>query len=49
MPELTPLLSVARDILTAVQKKQMHVNDIAAEAVKPNRNMTMPAKLEVAS
>jgi len=40
--DLTPILTVARDILTS-NKAGMHVNDIAAEAVRSNKNMGMTA------
>jgi hypothetical protein len=40
MAELSPLLSVARDILRAA-KKPLHVDEIAAEAVRTNRNLQL--------
>ncbi len=39
--ELSPVLAVARDILFAAKGPTMHVSDIAAEAVRTNRNMQL--------
>lgn len=38
--KLSPILEVAKEILSEV--KEMHVNDIAQEAVKRNKNLGMP-------
>jgi hypothetical protein len=38
---LTPILSVAREILRNVSSKGMHVDGIAAQAVATNQNMTL--------
>lgn len=43
MAELSPILAVARDILIA-SKKPLHVDEIAAEAVRTNRNLQLPAE-----
>lgn len=40
--DLTPILTIARDILK-LNKAGMHVNDIAADAVRTNQNMGMTA------
>lgn len=40
MAELSPILSAARDILAAA-KKPLHVDEIAAEAVRTNRNLQL--------
>ncbi|MHB8787856.1 MAG: hypothetical protein ACYC5W_16675 [Thauera sp.] len=40
--ELSPLLEAARQILIEA-KQPMHVNDIAAEAVRTHRNQQMSA------
>lgn len=42
MSELSPILQVAKDILSEA-RKPLHVNEIAAEAVRTNRNMQLPA------
>lgn len=41
MAELSPILSAAKDILAAA-KKPMHVDEIATEAVRTNRNLRLP-------
>lgn len=41
--ELSPILTVARDILRNAPGKAMHVDAIAAEAVATNQNMTLSA------
>lgn len=41
-PQLTPILQVAKDILTDNRNRAMHVSEIAKEAVQTNRNMGMP-------
>jgi len=41
--ELSPLLEAARQIL-AEAKKPLHVDEIAVEAVRTNRNLQMPAE-----
>lgn len=43
MSDLSPILSVARDILRNAPGKALHVDSIAEEAVATNRNMTMSA------
>ena len=40
-PQLTPILQVAKQILTDNRNRAMHVNEIAKEAVETNRNMGM--------
>jgi hypothetical protein len=42
--ELSPILTVARDVLRSAPGKAMHVDAIAAEAVLTNRNMTLSAE-----
>lgn len=41
MADLSPILSVAHEILSAA-KKPLHVDEIAAEAVRTNRNLQLP-------
>jgi hypothetical protein len=43
--DLSPILTVARDILRHAPGKAMHVDAIAAEAVLTNQNMTLSAEL----
>lgn len=42
-PTLTPILCIARDILSE-EKKELHVNQIADIAVRTNRNMQLSAE-----
>lgn len=44
MAELSPVLTVAREILRSAGLKGMHVDDIAAQAVQTNQNMQMSAE-----
>ena len=38
-PQLSPILQAAKDILTENKNRAMHVNEIAAEAIRSNRNL----------
>lgn len=44
MAELSTILQIAKDILTSA-RKEMHVNDIAAEAIKQNKNLGLPVEV----